>query len=296
MSSYPFNNPTYQILKGAEQGGYAVPAFNCYNTDGIIGSIHAAEALNSPAIIEIFPWSIHFQGPEFVKFAASICHAAKVPISLHLDHCTIEADVYRALELPFDSIMVDASSQDPEENVKFVKHIVDLAQKKGITIEAEMGRIQGGEDGVPTVEMEALYTEPELAADFVTRTGVHFLAPSIGNVHGPYPPGGPKKFWQLDRLIKIRQLLSISDVRLVLHGAFPILDDLMQAAIQLGGIRKVNLNKNLHDEYLNYISTSTQTGTAEMTKLQEGSIAVWQKEAERMIKLLGSEGKASASQ
>ncbi|KAK9368603.1 ketose-bisphosphate aldolase [Lipomyces kononenkoae] len=288
MSEYPYNNRTFQILDAAEKGGYAVAAFNCYNTDGILGSIRAAERMNSPAIIEIFPWSMHFHGPEFIKFASAACHAASVPISLHLDHCTVESDVYKALELPFDSIMVDASSHDPEANIKFVGHIVQLAKKRGITIEAEMGRIVGGEDGVPTVDMEALYTEPELAAEFVERTGVHFLAPSIGNVHGPYPPGGPEKYWQLDRLEKIKKL-SPSSI-LVLHGTFPIIDDLMRKTVALG-IRKVNLNRNLHDVYLDFLSRSV--GKLEMTKLQEDSIAAWMQEAERCIQLLGSDGKAA---
>ncbi|KAK9362932.1 ketose-bisphosphate aldolase [Lipomyces starkeyi] len=288
MSEYPYNNRTFQILDAAEKGGYAVAAFNCYNTDGILGSIKAAERMKSPAIIEIFPWSMHFHGPEFIKFASEACHAASVPIALHLDHCTLEPDVYKALELPFDSIMVDASSHDPEENIRFVRHIVELAKERGITIEAEMGRIVGGEDGVPTVDMETLYTEPELAAEFIDGTGVHFLAPSIGNVHGPYPPGGPEKYWQLDRLEMIKKL-SPSSI-LVLHGAYPIIDDLMKKTIELG-IRKVNLNKNLHDCYLEFLGKNV--GKLEMTQLQEKSIAAWTEEAERSIKLLGSDGKAA---
>ncbi|KAK9465555.1 ketose-bisphosphate aldolase [Lipomyces arxii] len=286
---YPHNNRTWQILDAAEKGGYAVAAFNCYNTDGILASIRAAETLNAPAIVEIFPWSMHFHGPEFIKFASEALHAAKVPMSLHLDHCTLEADVYKALELPFDSIMVDASSQDPEENVKFVGHIVELAKARGITIEAEMGRIQGGEDGVPVVDMEALYTEPELAADFIARTGVHFLAPSIGNVHGPYPPGGPTKFWQLDRLAKIKSL-SPDSVRLVMHGVTPPVDDeLVRKTVELG-IRKFNLNKSQHDPYIDFLKANL--GTMEMIGLQEGSFKAWMGEAERCIKLLGSDGKA----
>ncbi|KAK9449815.1 ketose-bisphosphate aldolase [Limtongia smithiae] len=287
MATYPQNNRTWQILNAAEKGGYAVPAFNCYNADGILGSIRAAEKMNSPAMIEIFPFSIHFHGKSFIEFAANACHAAKVPISFHLDHCTVKTDVFLALELPFDSIMVDASSEDPEENVTFVKHIAELAEARGITIEAEMGRIQGGEDGVPAVEMEALYTEPEFAAEFMRRTGVHYLAPSFGNVHGPYPPGGPEKFWQIDRLEQIKA--HSPGTILVLHGAYPIIPDLFQRVITLG-VRKVNLNKNLHDAYLNYLGKNI--GKVEMTGLQEGSIAVWEEEACKMIKLLGSDNKA----
>lgn len=58
--------------------------------------------------------------------------------------------------------------------------------------------MEGGEDGLPKTE-EGIWADPELAKDFARRAGVHFLAPSFGNVHGPYPPGGAEKYWQLDR-------------------------------------------------------------------------------------------------
>lgn len=120
-----------------------------------------------------------------------------MPIAVHLDHCIEQADVDVALTLPFDSIMVDASTLEPEENIARCKKIVDIANAKGIAIEAEMGRIEGGEDGLPTVDMEAILTRPEEARDFVEKTGVQFLAPAFGNIHGHYGPSGPEKSWQL---------------------------------------------------------------------------------------------------
>ena len=66
--------------------------------------------------------------------------------------------------------------------------------------EAELGRMDGSEDGLPAVDMESVLTSPEHAKRFVQETGIHFLAPSFGNVHGPYPPGGAEKAWDLERL------------------------------------------------------------------------------------------------
>lgn len=159
--------------------------------------IRAAEASRSPAIIQVFPWTIRFQGPHFIRFVVEAAHAASVPIAVHLDHCIEAADVEVALELPFDSIMVDASIHDPEENIKQCQAIVKRANAKGISIEAEMGRIEGGEDGLPTVDLDSVMTKPGEAGDFVARTGVQFLAPSFGNIHGKYPPGGPEQCWNL---------------------------------------------------------------------------------------------------
>jgi fructose-bisphosphate aldolase class II len=254
--------------------------------EGIMGAIKACEELRSPAIIEIFPWSIHFQGPEFVQFAADKCKNAKVPISLHLDHCIEEKDVYLALDLPFDSIMVDASSSDPEVNYRMVSNFVRLAAERGITIEAELGRIVGSEDGLPQREMEELLTEPEDAAAFIKNTGIHFLAPSIGNVHGPYPPGGPEKYWQLDRLEKIHK--ACPGIPLVLHGAFPAIPPLMRKTFPIG-IRKINFNKNNHDHWLEYMEKNL---SKEVTRLLEGSVEAFVEQAKFCIDIVGSAGKA----
>jgi fructose-bisphosphate aldolase, class II len=170
-----------------------------YNAEGVLAVIKAAERCHSPAIIQVFPWTMHFHGPAFIKFAADRAHASSVPISLHLDHCLRPSDAEIALECAFDSIMVDGSMFEEEENIKYVTSVVERAKVKGITVEAELGRMDGREDGIPENELETALTDPKKAAQFVHNTGVHFLAPSFGNVHGPYPPGGAEQFWQLDR-------------------------------------------------------------------------------------------------
>ncbi len=103
------------------------------------------------------------------------------------------------MQCAFDSIMIDGSLFETEENIRYVKSVVERARDKGITIEAELGRIEGGEDGIPMLELDGLLTDPDFALQFVKETGVHFLAPSFGNVHGPYPPGGAEKHWQISR-------------------------------------------------------------------------------------------------
>lgn len=217
MASFPQNNRTYQILDAAAKGNYAVGAYNwyrhfrddfrgwdladflpSYNDDGVISVIRAAEAVRSPAIIQLFPWTVKFQGPHFVKYVVEAAHAASVPIAVHLDHCIEEADIRQALELPFDSIMVDASVHDAGENIRQVKEITKIANAKGIAIEAEMGRIEGGEDGLPSVDLDAVLTQPADAKRFIDETGVQFLAPSFGNVHGGYGPKGPEGIWRCD--------------------------------------------------------------------------------------------------
>lgn len=171
-----------------------------YNTDGAMAVISAAERQHSAAIIQLFPWTMHFQGSEFIKYVVQAAHASSAPVAVHLDHCIRPEDVEQALTLPFDSIMVDASTEDEAENIRRVRSVVERARSLNITIEAEMGRIEGGEDGLPTVDLESVMTRPEEAEAFVRETGVQFLAPSFGNIHGGYPSSAQES-WDLPRYV-----------------------------------------------------------------------------------------------
>ena len=121
-----------------------------------------------------------------VNLAADACRSASVPMSLHLDHAQSEEAIKRAADMPFDSIMVDMSHYEKEENLSRTAELVKYCHERGIATEAEPGRINGGEDGVKdTAELKGLLTSPEEAQRFID-TGIDFLAPAFGNVHGDY--------------------------------------------------------------------------------------------------------------
>ncbi|CAK7204221.1 hypothetical protein SEUCBS139899_006975 [Sporothrix eucalyptigena] len=285
---YPEDNRTWQILQAARKGGYAVGGFCVYNVEGVLAVIKAAERCRSPAIIQLFPWSMHFQGPAFVKYVADVAHAAKVPVAVHLDHCLQPTDADLALTCAFDSIMVDGSMFEEEENIRYVKSIVERATERNITIEAELGRMEGGEDGIPFLELEQVLTKPQDAARFVRETGTHFLAPSFGNVHGPYGPGGAEAYWQLDRLESIHKEVGV-EVPLVLHGTHPLSDELVHASMQRGMV-KINQNRNVRLEYHKYVEDNC--ASKELTALQTEGVEVYSHEIERMMGVFGSAGKA----
>ncbi|PLB44930.1 fructose-bisphosphate aldolase [Aspergillus steynii IBT 23096] len=285
--TYPETNLTWRILNHANKNNYAVEAYNCYNTDGVVAIIRAAERTHSAAIIQLFPWTMHFQGPEFIRYVVRSAHAALVPVAVHLDHCIKTEDVELALTLPFDSIMVDASTLDEEANIDYCKRIVERARALNITIEAEMGRIEGGEDGLPTVDMEAVMTREDQAKEFVRRTGVHFLAPSFGNIHGGYPDGGAEKAWDLTKLAAIGKSLS-STTPLVLHGTHPVSDELFLKTIQFS-VRKINLNRTVRDEYTKFVAENA--GLLELTVLKVQAVEIYAKSIARMMDVLGSSGR-----
>jgi fructose-bisphosphate aldolase, class II len=144
-------------------------------------------------IIQVFPWAITFSNGLLVRTAADAASRASVPIAIHLDHCQDEELVRLAAEtLPFDSIMIDMSHHEKAENLSKTAELVEFCHARGIATEAEPGRIEGGEDGVmDTAEMEGLLTTPEEVDEFIA-TGVDFLAPAFGNIHGEYGLQGPK--------------------------------------------------------------------------------------------------------
>ena len=186
------SNRAVKMLNAAAEGKYGVLGVVSYNMETILGAIRAAENKKAPLQILLFPWALNFS-PLLVDFAAHAARKATVPVTIHMDHAQDPEVIKRAAQIKandgtpaFDSIMVDMSHYEKEENLAKTKELVSLCHTQGIATEAEPGRIEGGEDGVKdTAELEGMMTTPEEVDDFV-NTGIDFLAPAFGNVHGDY--------------------------------------------------------------------------------------------------------------
>lgn len=291
MSDKLQNNKSIAILNAAEKGKYGVVSVVCYNLEEIWATARAAEAKKSPAMVLLFPWALQKFGHVLVNMAADICRSATVPISLHLDHC-LEPDLVKyAASLPFDSIMVDMSHYEKEENLRLTKELTEYCHERGIATEAEPGRIEGGEDGLKdTADLEGVLTTPEQAEEFVA-TGIDFLAPAFGNVHGPYGAKGPRGWLEFERLKAIQEKVG-DRVKLVLHGTDSFDKSLFQDCVK-GGVSKINVNKQLLDPWKEMMNTrGSDKGFTPITGLIEDSIAIYQREVERMMDDCGSSGKA----
>lgn len=229
------------LLIPAYRGKYAVGLFNVINMEMVRGVIEAGIEEKSPLIVGTAERFLDFVPLEYL--ADSIIGASKradIPICLHFDHGKTVENCVRAMDLGFTSIMFDASRLPYEENVKQMKYITDLAHARGITVEGELGAVmdnEGSIEGEPD-ELKGnpsdYYTDPQIARDFVLRTGVDALAVSVGNAHGAYkfPP-------KLD-FERIKQIRDAVDVPLVLHGGSGLTDEDFRKAISLG-IAKVNI-------------------------------------------------------
>ncbi|KAL1854957.1 hypothetical protein VTK73DRAFT_8630 [Phialemonium thermophilum] len=284
--SWKESNKTYQILKAAEEGGYGVVAAIAYNIEHIVAFVRAAEAKKSPFIIQFFPWAITATDGLLVRAAAEAARTAKVPIAIHLDHAQDEALIRHAADtLPFDSIMVDMSHYDDAENLSRTRDLVAYCHARHITTEAEPGRIEGGEDGVAdTADLVGVMTTEQQVDDFLA-TGIDFLAPAFGNVHGEYGARGP--VLDYDRLDQVRRRVA-QRARVVLHGTNDFPEEVMRRCIA-GGISKVNVNKLVLDDYL--VFQKMQAAGLPLTALVERGIEATQRLVEWQIDVCGSAGK-----
>ncbi|OCF31436.1 hypothetical protein I317_07707 [Kwoniella heveanensis CBS 569] len=280
------NNNTYRVVEHSRANGYAVPGVCVYNVEGVLAVIQAAEAKRSPVLIQFFPWAMHFYGREFIEYVVKIAHAASVPIGIHLDHCLKPEDAELALTMPFDSIMIDGSEFDEAGALEYCKSITDRARAKGMAVEVELGRMEGGEDGLPTIELEEIMTNPTEALHFVEDTKCQLLAPSFGNVHGNYGPKGPQ--WDKERLKRIHAAVK-DNVALVLHGTHGVTDELFTESIHMG-FSKININKSCRERHTEYLKE--KAGRVELTVQIAEGIAVYKEEIEHYMDLFGSSGKA----
>jgi len=281
-------NKTIQILQAAEKGGYGVLSGNAYNIEQICGMISAAEKTRSPFIINLFPRALAFNGI-LVKAAAELARNASVPVSVHLDHCQSEELVLKAADLPFDSIMVDMSHYEKEENLAKTAKLVKHCNERGISTEAEPGRIEGGEDGVADTEgMEGMLTTPVEADEFIA-TGIDFLAPAFGNIHGPasiYGEKGPQL--EFDRLRKIRASTK-GRVNMVLHGTNGFSDEIIKECVACG-MSKLNVNGLVNDDWLTYLKENA--AKVPLTTLLDETTVKVEKMTMRLMEVCGSAGKA----
>ncbi|KAF2638729.1 fructose-bisphosphate aldolase [Massarina eburnea CBS 473.64] len=286
------DNRTLRILSNAAAGKYGVLAAVTYNIEQLTALVRAAEAKRSPLIIQLFPSTLK-QLPTLAHAAAAAVKNATVPISLHIDHAQ-NVDHIREIiaTLPVDSVMVDMSHYDEAENLEKTKILAKECHAKGIAVEAESGRIEGGEDGIAdTGDLEALYTSPQDVSNFLAAN-IDILAPSIGNIHGDYGPSGPAPN-QLDfaRLASINEQIQKTDNRVLiaLHGTNDFPPEIMKQCISSGAI-KLNVNKLLLKVWNEYVRDNAKT--TPFVRLIDEGMEVLQKETERWMDICESSGKA----
>ena len=227
------------LMFPASQKGYAVGAFNVNNLETILAVAEAAAEDKSPAIVAVTSSAIKYAGlPYLAKMVQIAADSSSVPMSLHLDHGEDFETAFRCIDAGFTSVMIDGSHLDFEENVALTKRVVDVAHPRGVSVEAELGRLAGVEEKT-VEEKEAVLTDPNAAGEFVKRTGVDALAVAVGTSHGAYKFKSEPKL-DFERLKLIREK---TDALLVLHGASSvpawIIEKAAKYGAELGGAKGI---------------------------------------------------------
>ncbi|RDI95377.1 class II fructose-1,6-bisphosphate aldolase [Meiothermus sp. QL-1] len=204
------------VLNKARREGYAVPSFNTNNLEITQAILETAEALKAPVFIQVSDGARKYAGLEnLANLVKDMASRVSVPVVLHLDHGADYKMVLQALRAGFTSVMIDASHHPFEENVRETKKCVEAAHAVGVSVEAELGRLQGIEDNIVVDAKDAFLTDPEEAERFVEATGIDYLAIAIGTSHGAYKGKG-RPYIDHARLEQIAARVSIP---LVLHGS-----------------------------------------------------------------------------
>lgn len=262
---------------------WAVGHFNIHNQEFIRAVVQAAEKERSPAILAVGMLSVKYMGlVPLISSCREISRETEVPVAIHLDHARDLDVVRQALDAGINSVMFDGSSLDYEENVKKTTKVVQMAHDVGATAEGEIGIVPHGTAAVSVEDM----TDPARAVEFAERTGVDYLAVSLGSVHGMKSAGT-----SLNQDL-LRQLHRQIPVPLVLHGASGVVDEHLKAAVE-NGIRKINVNTGLKVVLKDFLSARLvdEPDSDLLDDFSRGIDAVSQSVARRM-RLFGSSNKA----
>lgn len=273
-----------EVLDLANEGGFAVPAFNVYNMETVMGVAAAAEEAKAPIIMQVYPRLVKEDTAYYL--APAIIAAAKrasVPICFHLDHGPSELEMTKALYWGATGIMLDGSVHPFEENVALTKRAVETCSHIGLSVEGELGHIGSVNDD----SMDE-FTDPEEAARFVKETGVACLAVLVGNAHGRYKK--PPKL-DIDRIKAIYE--ATGHTPLVLHGGSGIPDDQIQLAVK-SGMRKMNFATDVCYSFLDSVQAElADPGRSVAIDLfMKKPIETVKNFCLTKIKLLGADGKA----
>ena len=236
------------ILRDAYKDGYGVAMFNAFNYETVKLAIQKAEELQKPVLIGFYPGWRHFIDYSVLAGIVKNCASkVKVPIGMHLDHCTDFNEIMRAMKEGFTSVMYDGSILPFEENVKNTIEVVKAAKSLGVDVEAELGHVGAASD-LDSFTDSSKFTSVHDAELFLDKTGCSSLAVAVGNAHGDY---SRLPNLDLERIAEISQAVKIP---LVLHGGSGIPEEQVGEAVKCG-IAKMNVATDYFSAYYRAVKT-----------------------------------------
>ncbi len=243
-------NTIKEMINKAQKEKYAFGTFDTSNLEVTQAIAMAAEAKNMPAMIGVTESAVKYAGfLPLINLIKGVISESKADLVLHLDHGKDLSFVKKCIDEGFKSVMIDASMFELEKNIEITKDIVEYAHKKGVVVQAELGKIPklntSIEAGANLKQMKK--TDPDEIEEFVEKTKVDTLAVIIGNIHGMYKPEGNPRL-DLDLLAKLRKKVSVP---FVLHGGSGTPSEDIKKAISEYGIVNVNIDTAIRVAFTN---------------------------------------------
>jgi len=268
------------MLRHAYDNKYAVGAFDIVSLELLQGVINAAEKCRAPVILGLA--EPHLQHVDLELLAPAVEAAARrssVPVAIHYDHGSSVAGAEQGIRHGCNGVMVDGSLLSLQENIECTKQVVAMAHSCGVPVEAELGYVPDSSD-------DLVFTSVEEARGFVRLTGVDFLAVSVGTVHGRLK-GKPKLDYQ-----RLRQINEALQMPLVLHGSSGLSDDQFRRLIA-NGVAKINYFTAITDCAAGRLRDNARVKDNGYLKLFQGVSETVEQEAERLLRVWGSAGRAA---
>lgn len=246
-----------QLLDHAAERQYGLPAFNVNNLEQILAIMQAADACDSPVILQASAGARKYAGEAFLRklVEAAVEAYPHIPLCMHQDHGASPAVCQASMRSGFSSVMMDGSLMEDmktpssyDYNVDVTRRVVEFAHYIGVSVEGELGCLgslesgqAGEEDGSGAsgvLTHEQLLTDPDQAADFVKRTGVDALAIAIGTSHGAYK-FSRKPSGDILAIGRIKEIHArIPNTHLVMHGSSSVPQEWLAIIRQYGGEMK----------------------------------------------------------
>ena len=274
------------ILLPAKEEHYGVGFFYAVNVEMARAVIETAEELHSPVMIGTAEVLLPTTNLNLVAdYLLPMAREASVPVTVHYDHGLTFDRCMQALRLGFSSVMFDCSTKSYEDNAEAVAEMVKICHGMGVTVEGELGHVGDNEGAGKLAKPSDYFTDPDMAVDYVKKTGIDALAIAVGNAHGDYkfPP-------KLD-FERISVISERTGLPLVLHGGSGLSDDDFREAVKRG-ICKINIFTDLDKAGKNGVARGLEEGAASMCSLIPYEIEAMKAVVSEKIHLFGSVGKA----
>lgn len=314
-----------QVLDYAAEHGFAVPAFNVSNMEQVQAIMQAADACDSPVIMQGSAGANRYAGEVFLRhlIQAAVEQYPHIPVVMHRDHAPSANICAQAIQSGFSSVMMDGSLLEDmktpasfDYNVAVTRSVVNMAHACGVSVEGEIGCL-GSLEQQQTSDHSQLLTDPDEAVEFVKQTQVDALAVAIGTSHGAYkfskPPTG--EVLVISRLKTLQQRLP--NTHFVMHGSSSVPQDWLKVINDYGGeipqtygvpveeivagiqygVRKVNIDTDLRmastGAIRRYIGQPENASELDARKIYQAARDAMQALCQARYEAFGSAGHAS---